>query len=261
MLYVYCIVNREGWPPEELVELKGVEGLEVYSGSIGHYGYLYSEIDKAGFTEDQIEELSQDIEWLTKNAAVHEQVIEFAQGSADVIPLRLFTIFLTEASICDMIKRENEKFAQIFSDIQGRREWGLKLFINTDHIAIHAKKHPDFIAMEKKMEESTSGATFFIKKRMEKQLEALKEKMSFDIADEIHQAVLEVAAAGKLNKLLSKQTTGSDKPMILNSVYLVDKGSEKEFKEKIDELIKKFVPSGVEFRFSGPWPNYNFCQL
>lgn len=84
---------------------------------------------------------------------------------------------------------------------------------------------------------------------------ALDEKKDAYIKDihDVLSELLDYPQDFRQNKLL-------DEKMIMNTSFLVPRGNEKAFYDKLDELEKKYGEQ-VEFRAAGPLPAYNFARV
>jgi hypothetical protein len=48
--------------------------------------------------------------------------------------------------------------------------------------------------------------------------------------------------------------------MLLNTAFLIDRDDEQLFDKKINQLHYKWKDK-VDFKYSGPWPAYNFINI
>lgn len=69
----------------------------------------------------------------------------------------------------------------------------------------------------------------------------------------IYEPLQELAAAAALNDILTER-------MVFNAAFLVFKNNLTAFDQLVHELCVRYADI-LEFRYSGPWPPYNFCLL
>ena len=62
----------------------------------------------------------------------------------------------------------------------------------------------------------------------------------------------------KENKILGKELTQRNDPMIFNGAFLVKKERINRFQKEIQKLRVEYEKIGFTFESSGPWPPYNF---
>jgi hypothetical protein len=48
--------------------------------------------------------------------------------------------------------------------------------------------------------------------------------------------------------------------MLLNAAFLVDRGQERDFDERVKEVSRGYEGLLV-FKYTGPWPPYNFVNI
>ncbi len=63
------------------------------------------------------------------------------------------------------------------------------------------------------------------------------------------------------NKILGKELTGRQEPMVLNVAYLIPEEKIKDFKKEAQRLNQEIQANGFSLEYSGPWPAYNFTLL
>ena len=72
---------------------------------------------------------AEDIQWLGKIAARHNEIICQAAGSSAVLPLRLGTVFRSRDSLQAMLVRCRSTVAKFLKQLGNRQEWGVKLYL------------------------------------------------------------------------------------------------------------------------------------
>ena len=72
---------------------------------------------------------AEDIQWLGKIAARHNEIICQAANSSAVLPLRLGTVFRSRDSLRAMLVRCRPAVAQFLEQLGNRQEWGVKLYL------------------------------------------------------------------------------------------------------------------------------------
>ena len=72
---------------------------------------------------------AEDIQWLGKIAARHNEIVCQAAASSAVLPLRLGTLFCSRASLQAMLARQRSTVAEYLKRLGNRQEWGVKLYL------------------------------------------------------------------------------------------------------------------------------------
>lgn len=70
---------------------------------------------------------------------------------------------------------------------------------------------------------------------------------------EIYLPLLGLTAAGKQNDTIPGK-------VFLNAAFLIDRNSEAEFDERVNEIYEVWKDK-VDFKYTGPWPAYNFVNI
>jgi hypothetical protein len=70
---------------------------------------------------------------------------------------------------------------------------------------------------------------------------------------EIHDALKPAAVASRANKPIGDR-------MIMNAAFLVERERERSFDERVKEISRKYE-SMLTFKYTGPWPPYNFVNI
>jgi hypothetical protein len=70
---------------------------------------------------------------------------------------------------------------------------------------------------------------------------------------DIHETLKPAAVASRSNKPIGDR-------MILNAAFLVDRDREKEFDDAVKEISHRYEDL-LNFRYTGPWPPYNFVNI
>jgi hypothetical protein len=84
-------------------------------------------------------------------------------------------------------------------------------------------------------------------------IEGALEEMSTRYVSDVHDALKPVAVASRSNKPIGDR-------MILNAAFLVDRAQEQAFDECVKDTSRRYEDL-LTFKYSGPWPPYNFVNI
>jgi hypothetical protein len=84
-------------------------------------------------------------------------------------------------------------------------------------------------------------------------IESALEDMGTRYVAEIHESLKPAAVASRSNKPIGDR-------MIMNAAFLVDRAQEAIFDERVKEVSRRYGDI-LTFRYSGPWPPYNFVNI
>lgn len=267
-LYVYCII-----PSFVPMNIGTSEGKPASQSNFAGEGVLtISHKDIAAVVEkttiDDFQEeafkikVEKDPKWLEEKVMHHNNVISrFAEKSA-VVPMKFGTIYKTEKTLEAMLEENYQGFLEIILNLDGKEEWGVKVFCDINKFKDHLTHTNENIKdIDAAMKDKSEGAAYFLKRKREGLISEESEKKMNEQASFIHEKLSKIADRNCLNKLQPRELTTKEAEMILNGAYLILKESVPEFKSKVTNLQSSYVDSGLELEVSGPWPSYSFASL
>jgi len=256
-LYLYCVRRTN---PASIKAVKTIGGGEVCAYSFEELEAVVSEVDLEKFNSEEIQKKAQeDLKWIKEKAQVHEHVIERAMEVGGqiipVIPMRFGTIFKTKESLEEMISKHQAKFKASLEKLEGKQEWGVKVYLNEEVFTKHLQGgRMDSLEVK-------TGADFFAKKKMEKIIKEARGEKLQEIIGEIFTNLRNFSVEANQGKNLDKAITGREEPMVLNANFLVKEERVGEFQKEVGELKTKYGDLGLIIQESGPWPPCNFVEI
>jgi Gas vesicle synthesis protein GvpL/GvpF len=182
----------------------------------------------------------ENLDWLAETSVAHQRVIAAIGRETEILPVRLGTIFRTEASLCKHVGKRAQALKDDFARIKGADEWGVKVFeIKPVASALpRVRSGKDYLkakaALLPNRRPKSAGRAQLVK--FERALEGI---------------AAETAPAGNV----SRAQRGLEFQMSL----LVKRSKRK----KLESLLEKFAREWVEERrieCTGPWPPYSFVS-
>jgi hypothetical protein len=253
--YVYGVVEANTTLPDGLtgvddrrpVRLIEREGLAAIVSTV-----LLSEFD-----EEPLRRHLNDVAWLEEKARRHEDVLEAALGQGAVVPLRLCTVFASEHQVGEMLRREREVLLDALVRLDGKAEWGVKVFADPRALEREVLIRSD---SGNDAEGVPAGTAYMNRKRREASARAEAEEVADEWSHEIHERLAAQVAEALLNPLQRSEASGHGGEMLLNGVYLVADADADRFRELVSRLAEVFDRRGVDIALTGPWPGYNFVK-
>lgn len=234
------------------------------------FSILYKDIE-AVVSEVSLEEFGsreiqgraiEDLEWIKAKAMMHEKVIEIAMNNSDglIIPMKFGTIFKDKGSLIGSLKKDYLKFKGLLDGLQGKEERSMKIYLKSQLLENEIKKKSPMI--QSKLEEIKSlpaGRQYFLEEEIN---EMVKREAKNSVNNNYIPFFLEklkgLAEELKENRILGKELTQRNDPMIFNGAFLVKKEKVDKFQEEMQKLRAEYETIGFTFELSGPWPPYNF---
>ena len=260
--YLYCI-RKTGFPSIKVE--KTIGGGEVSIIPYEELEVVTSLVDLSEFGSEEIQRKAQeDLNWIKEKAQIHQYVIEQAMrvGSnlISVIPMKFGTIFKTEESLKECLRKNCQQFKDSLKKLKGKQEWGVKVYLKENIFRkTIEEKNEAVLAKKKEIESMPKGMAFFAQKQIDEVVSQEKDKELDRITEEIFENLGQLAFSKNKSKLLEKDFTGRTEPMVLNGFYLIEESKLNDFQKKVEELKEKYNGKGIIIEMTGPWPSYHFA--
>jgi hypothetical protein len=195
----------------------------------------------------------EDLDWLARTARAHHAVLEAAAGRGPVVPMRLATLFASDAGVTGTLQERADDFREALSLISARSEWGVKAYAVKPADPAEAPGRP---VAGREGPATGPGAAYLQRRRA--QLTASKDARQEALASArtVYGELSRFAVSSRLYPPQAPDLAGQQTPMILNAAYLVaDKGAD-EFAAAVADLTARH--RFVQLTLTGPWPAYSF---
>jgi len=261
--YVYAIVGGNGIGPIEGLPEQGIDpACPVYAPSYRHLHAIVSKVSLQEFGQKELEANLNDIRWVEAKVRAHQAVLESVSASHTLIPMRFCTIYRTERRVQEMMAQHYDDLVAALSRLAGKREWGVKAWCDRKVLAQRVEEVSDRVQKLKvEMAQRSSGAAYFVKKRLEETFAEEMERVSDECTQYSHDRLAAHAEEAVINPLQSSEFTGRNEPMLLNGAYLVAEEQLVVFRAELTGLEEEYGHLGFTYRLTGPWPPYNFVSI
>jgi hypothetical protein len=247
--YVYCLLESDVRP--ELGRTpRGLPGASkprfVDAGRGLWLVCADAPLDRYG--EKPISEGLRDLDWVSQCAMGHESVVEAAMGKGTVIPMKLFTLFKSDANAAATLGKNRARIDRALRRLRSCDEFGVRLRIDEKQL-VSAAAGPRAKAPPQ------SGTDFLQRKKSLRDATVEVRKGARENSDEVHES-LAAAARDARRKTPEDNPLGGPR-LVLDGAYLVERKAAGKFRALAEQLRKKLGP-GYELDLSGPWPAYHF---
>lgn len=204
-------------------------------------------LDRYG--EKPIEAGLQDLSWVSACAVPHEAVVEHFSKAGTVLPMKLFTLFRSDARALEHVAKERRRIDGLFQRIEGREEWGLRVTLDEVSALGRARAEAQAAAA------GSSGAAFLLRKK--KQQDAARELLqnARNRADALFE---ELSARADDARRRPPPPGEAGKRVLLDGAFLLPRKQAKAFGSLVRAQAKKLAAHGYQLTLTGPWPPYNF---
>ena len=242
-VYVYCII--EATEPRRFGQI-GIGGRndEVFTV---HYRDLAAVVSRAPLiVYDPTRE----------NALTHEHVQEVVMNEHGFtpVPMSFGTLFKTEDDTVEFLKDTYDALRDVLVKMKDKLEFGLKVNWDRDQVLREIEEQNEEIRrLKSEIETNTQSSTYFARMQLGGLVEQALADKSDSIVREIYDHLRDAAIASRSNKVIGDK-------MIMNAAFLVARDQAEHFDAKVHDIGKKFEGM-LSFRYTGPWPPYNFVTI
>jgi len=187
-----------------------------------------------------------------ENVLAHERVNETVMRDHTVIPMSFGTIFKTRDDIGELLRSAYDAFADVLSKMQDKLEFGLKVLWDRDEIVKAIEQEDEDIHRLKTEISSQKGSTYFARMQYGRLIDAALQQRSERYVSEFLQRLRDVSVASRVNKAIGDK-------MIMNAAFLVQREQEPAFDRRIKDIASNY--DKLTFKYTGPWPPYNFVNI
>jgi len=239
--YVYCIIRSR--KEKEFGQIGiGSSGGSVYTV---HYGDLAAVVSS---TPIRIYDPTRE------NVLAHEFVNETVMRDHTVIPMSFGTLFRTEDDIVELLKSTYQAFSDVLVHIEDKIEFGLKVLWDRDRVIARIEEGNEEIRrLRDEIDRNASSSTYFARMQLGRLIESALERAGSSYVRDINETLRPVAVAFRSNKPIGDR-------MILNAAFLVNRTREAEFDDAVRAISNRYDQL-LDFRYTGPWPPYNFVNI
>jgi gas vesicle protein GvpL/GvpF len=186
------------------------------------------------------------------NVLSHQRVNETVMQEHTVLPMSFGTVFKTDDDIIELLRSAYDAFTDVLNKMQDKLEFGLKVLWDRDLIVHEIEAEDEDIRRLKGEISSQKGSTYFARMQYGRLIDAALQSRSERYVSEIFEALRNVSVASRSNKPIGDR-------MIMNAAFLVSRYAEQAFDARVREIGQRY--DKLTFKFTGPWPPYNFVNI
>jgi hypothetical protein len=252
LLWAYCVL-RAGDP--DVTGMDGIAGTTVERVEAGDLVALLSRVPAAEFATEPLTRNLNDLGWLERVARGHEAVLDAALSQTTIVPLRMCTLFESEAGVCEMLERRRDSLTDALDALEGRLEWSVKVLVDRERLMDAAR--PESGEAEAPAPAGEGGA-YLQRRRDERGAREAASRLAADTAQQVHARLQDWAIDARTRPPQNRELSGHMGEMVLNAAYLVERERTDELHRLVTELEEHHRGLGARIELSGPWPPYNF---
>jgi hypothetical protein len=186
------------------------------------------------------------------NVLAHQRVNETVMREHTVLPMSFGTVFKTRDDVTAFLKSAYRAFSDVLDKMENKLEFGLKVLWDRDAVIREIELEDEDIHRLKSEIAAQKGSTYFARMQYGRLIDAALQGRSERYVAAIFDRLRDVSVAARSNKPIGDR-------MILNAAFLVSRDAEDAFDARVKELGAKH--NMLTFRYTGPWPPYNFVNI
>jgi hypothetical protein len=187
-----------------------------------------------------------------ENVLAHERVNETVMRKFTVIPMSFGTVFKTREDIIELLRSAYDAFHDVLVKMQDKLEFGLKVLWDREVMIRLIEEQDEDVRRLKSEISGQKGSTYFARMQYGRLVDAALQQLSEKYLSDLFEALRDVAVASRANKPIGDK-------MIMNAAFLVSRDKETAFDQKVKAIGMKY--DKLTFKYSGPWPPYNFVNI
>lgn len=241
-VYVYCII--EAGAPRSFGGIGiGGQSAEVYTLPYGDLAAVVSRTPLVVYDPTR------------ENALTHEHVNEVMIASGFTpVPMSFGTLFKTEQDTIEFLKLTYDALRDVLQKMKDKLEFGLSVNWKRDEVLAELERENEELRRLKgEITTNRLSSTYFARMQLGRLVEKVLAERSESYVRAIYDHLAGAAIASRSNKPIGDK-------MIMNAAFLVERNKEHEFDEKVQEIAGRYEGK-LTFRFTGPWPPYNFVTI
>ncbi len=253
-LWIYAVTG-----PEAVLDragpLTGVAGGTVGLVRAAGLAAVASPVELAEFGAEPLRRNLEKLPWLEAVARAHHQVIAAASRVTAVVPMRLATVYRSQAAVAGMLSERASELKGVLARTANCSEWGVKAYLTAPAAEPGRGDSEPAAASAGK---PGSGADYLRRRRAQLTADEDARHAAAAGARHLHAELCAVAAAAGLHRPQDPQLSGRRAPMVMNGTYLVDDRRRERFAATVDRAAAQNPALRVET--TGPWPPYSFAS-
>ena len=152
------------------------------------------------------------------------------------------------------MRRTYDTLRDALTKIEGKVEFGLKVSWDRERVLAEiAQENSEIRQLKEQIDSGASNSAYYAQINLGQLIEAALNQRADIYLRDIHSMLSGTIVASQANKPIGEK-------MIMNAAFLIERAREAEFVEAVERTAAKYE-NALSFKYSGPWPPYNFVQI
>jgi hypothetical protein len=249
--YLYCVVLA---PPARRARVRGLPG----TGPIrlldadGGLHLVAADAPLSRYGEAAIKRGLGDLEWVSRAAMAHEQVVESFAGAEAVLPMKLFTIFSSDARALAHVRGEQKRIDAAVKRVAKHDEWSVRVVLD------RARTEKKAAQPSASGTRNRTGVAYLARKKARRDAAVELAERARDIVAALYDRL---GARARLSRRRSaSELPVENGPLLLDAAFLVPRSRTGTFRTLAAREARALARQGYGMTLTGPWPPYSFVQ-
>jgi hypothetical protein len=231
---------------------RGEQGLQLWA--------VVADAPLDAYGEEAINEGLTDLDWVSRAALAHEEVVESFITSPALLPMKLFTIFTSDDRALAHVSRQHRQMQAAVKRVRGGHEWGVRVVLDRARAVSPAAvpRSRGRTSRSAAGPDDGAGAGYLQRKKAQHDAAADLAERSRAIVDDLYDRFGRQATAAVRRRDGNMSAPGA--PLLLDAAYLVPRTRSKTFQSAVARHARTLAPQGFIVSLTGPWPPYSFMQ-
>jgi hypothetical protein len=142
----------------------------------------------------------------------------------------------------------------VLKQMADKLEFGLKVNWDREQVIDELKReHEEIRRFQQEITRKHLQSTYFARMQLGRMIDKALVERSAQYLREIYEGLRGVSVASRDNKPIGDK-------MIMNAAFLIERERESDFDAAVNHIAKKYGDR-LNFKYTGPWPPYNFVNI
>jgi hypothetical protein len=193
-----------------------------------------------------IERGLQDLDWVSRCALAHEEVVRHFARRLTTLPMRLFTLFSTDERARAHVHASAARMSRVLTQVEGCEEWGMRVFVD------EPRPHPKWTVATA----DDAGRKFLEGKREAQRAGRPVAASALRAAGALLRDLKGRARAQRALPIVAP----NGRRLLADTAFLVPRADRREFRAAVRAAAEHGRTRGLSVTLNGPWPPYNFAE-
>jgi len=189
-----------------------------------------------------------------ENVLVHNNVNEvIIEEGFTPVPMSFGTLFKTEKDIVEFLEDTYTDLHDVLIKMKDKLEFGLRVNWAREEVLADIERDDENIRRLKEEISKSQQSTYFARMQLGRLVEQALTAKSDTYVRDIYEYLRDGAIASRSNKPIGDK-------MIMSAAFLVERERADVFDQKVQEIAQRYEGK-LSFRYTGPWPPWNFVTI